>query len=574
MTTKYTSRPINTEAASALQKAGLHPVIAKLLAARGVSQAEEMNSSMMKLLKPTDLKGAKLAGELIAKAIVDGKKLNVVADYDCDGASACAVMVRGLKMLGAKEGTVSYLVPDRQKDGYGLTPPIVDRVIESFHPDVLITVDNGIASFDGVKRGIELGLQVIVTDHHLPALIDGEIKIPDATVIVNACQPGCTFESKALCGAGAAFYTVLMIRSALREMKVFTAQTQPRVDSLLQLVALATVADVVKLDENNRRLISNGLERIRAPDGYPGIRAIFEVAGRNADKATSTDLGFTIGPRINAAGRMSDMTIGIETLLTDDPAVAKELATKLHEINKERRSVEAGMLADAQQMVNKYLDMGVDNAIVVYDELFHEGIVGIVAGKIKEVQNRPTFVFAKAHSGDLKGSGRSIPGFHLRDALDLITKRHPNLILRFGGHSMAAGCTIAPDGLDAFRAALNTIAEDWLTPDMLQSVCMTDGSLARPDYTVDTVKALGEFVWGQGFEAPVFVDSARVIEQRLVGEKHLKLSLTVNGQKREGIWFFRTEFLPTDCNIDVAYTVGINEWMGRESVQILVNGLL
>lgn len=568
---RYIQREVDPDMVEHLRSGGMPNIIAKLLASRGVINTSEVDSGMGNLLKPASMKGCKEAGKLLAEAVHNGKKISVVADYDCDGASACAVMLRGLKLLGAQPGTVSYLVPDRKLDGYGLTASIVDRVMDKFAPDVLVTVDNGIASFEGVAHGIEAGMKVVVTDHHLPAVVDGVVCVPDATVLVDPWQPGCEFGSKAICGAGVAFYTILMTRSALRDLNVFDVQTQPRLDSLLELVALATVTDVVKLDQNNRRLVWQGLERIRSRGGNAGIRAIFEVAGRNPGNATSTDLGFSVGPRINAAGRLSDMSLGIECLLTDDPAHAKTLATELHKINQQRREVETGMFDEADSMLKTFPDAANDSAIVVFDQKFHEGLVGLVAGRLKEARYRPTFAFATSNEGDLKGSGRSIPGFHMRDALDLLAKRNPGLILRFGGHAMAAGCTIRSDGLDTFRNGLRQIANEWLSEDMLGQKTLTDGVLANDDFCVATVKLLDSQIWGNGFEPPMFVNKGTVIAQKLVGEKHLKLTLSMDGQRREGIWFGRTEPLPD--KVEVAYQVGINAYQGRESVQMIVNGL-
>lgn len=521
---------------------------------------------------PKDMKGAREAGELLADAVTAGDRVCIVADYDCDGASACAIIMRGMRMLGAKEGSVSYVVPDRQKDGYGLTPEIVDRAVERHDPRIIVTVDNGIASFAGVERANELGIKAVVTDHHLPAIVDGEVKLPAATVIVNPTQPGCAFPSKSICGAGVAFYIMLTARACLRERGKFDVASQPKMDSLLDLVATATVADVVKLDENNRRLVANGLERMRAGKCQPGIKALFRVAGRNIGAASSMDLGFTLGPRINAAGRMADMTIGIECLTTDDEGRAGELAQSLHKINQERRATEAEMAELASKAVSELQALGDDAAIVIYDETFHEGVVGIVAGRIKEREHRPTFVFAKAQDGNLKGSGRSIAGFHMRDALDLLVKRVPGVVLKFGGHAMAAGCTIVPEGIEAFRTALAQIARELLTKAMMERVVEIDGSLDRVDYSVNTARQLDQIVWGQGFEQPVFVDQVKVIEQRLVGSKHLKLLVDVTGQRRDGIWFGRTEPLPEDAQL--AYRIGVNEWNGRESVQMVVDGLL
>jgi len=568
----YVQRTVDTAAQRRLEEAGIGRLVARLLAARGVNDAAEVDEDLGQMLKPTDLKGAVEAGELLAQAIVAGKRITVVADYDCDGASACAVMLRGLAMLGAETGTVSFIVPDRQRDGYGLTPVIVDRAIEQHQPDVLVTVDNGIASFAGVQHAVDKGLQIVVTDHHLPAVLDNEVRLPNATVLVNPSQPGCRFASKALCGAGVAFYVMLMTRAALRATGRFDAQTQPRMDALLDLVALATVADVVRLDANNRRLVAQGVARMRAGRCHPGIRALFEVSGRKLRAATSTDLGFGLGPRINAAGRLADMTIGIGCLLEDDPQKALALASQLHQINQERRSKEAEMSEQADATVAELRELGHDAALVVHDESFHEGVVGIVAGRIKEREHKPTFVFARAHSGELKGSGRSIPGFHLRDALDLVSKRHPDLIVKFGGHAMAAGCTLRGDGLEPFREALGAVAREWLTAEMLERKVFTDGELPNGDYNVRAVQEINARVWGQGFEAPLFVDEVRVAEQRVVGEKHMKLTLEVQGQRREGIWFRRAEPVPERAQL--AYRVAVDEWNGKQRVQMVVEDMV
>ena len=394
---------------------------------------------------------------LLADAIGADKKLCIVADYDCDGATACAVGIRGLRLLGARH--VGYIVPDRVVDGYGLTAPIARRVKDS-GADVLITVDNGIGSIEGVAEARALGLQVLVTDHHLPAA-----ELPSADVIVNPNQPGCSFESKSMAGVGVMFYVLLALRAELRQRGVFDAANQPKLDALLPLVALGTVADVVKLDANNRRLVAQGLKRVRAGALPPGMAALFTAAARKAPVATTFDFGFALGPRINAAGRLSDMTLGIECLLTDDPGRADELARTLDGINRERREIEGGMRDQAFLIAETLLAEGVNGnfepppALCVFDPGFHEGVVGIVASRLKDKLHRPTFVFAasaapgKGH--ELKGSGRSIAGFHLRDALDLVAKRHPGVLLRFGGHAMAAGCTIAADQYDVFNAALS-----------------------------------------------------------------------------------------------------------------------
>lgn len=401
---KIVNRDIPPRAAWALEQAGIHPLLARLYAARGVSSKDELDDALGRLLPPATLMGSLDAAVLLADAMAQKKKLCIVADYDCDGATACAVGIRGLRMLGAQH--VNYLVPDRVVDGYGLTPPIARRVKES-GADVLITVDNGIASVDGVAVARELGLQVLVTDHHLPGPT-----LPDAEVIVNPNQPGCAFESKALAGVGVMFYVLLALRAELRQQGVFDANTQPKLDALLPLVALGTVADVVKLDANNRRLVAQGLRRVRAGALPPGMAALFEVAGRKVATATTFDFGFALGPRINAAGRLSDMTLGIECLLTDDPARADELARTLDGINRERREIEGEMREQALEIVESLYDPEEEPppAICVFDPDFHEGVVGIVASRLKDKLHRPSFVFAASQAPgkehELKGSGR------------------------------------------------------------------------------------------------------------------------------------------------------------------------
>lgn len=558
----------------ALEQAGIHPLLARLYAARGVTSTSELDDALAKLLPPSTMKGLAEAATLLADATGQNKRLCVVADYDCDGATACAVALRGLKLLGAQH--VDYIVPDRVVDGYGLTAPIAQRVKDS-GADVLITVDNGIASMDGVAHAKALGLQVLVTDHHLPAAnAQGSIVLPNADVIVNPNQPGCGFASKSIAGVGVMFYTLLALRSELRNRGVFDAATQPKLDVLLPLVALGTVADVVKLDANNRRLVAQGLKRVRALAMPAGIASLFVAAGRSAPVATTFDFGFALGPRINAAGRLSDMTLGIECLLTDDPARADELAKMLDGINRERRVIEGDMREQAMQIAESLFDEGDEPppAICVFDPDFHEGVVGIVASRIKDKLHRPTFVFAasgapgKEH--ELKGSGRSIPGFHLRDALDLVAKRHPGVLLRFGGHAMAAGCTIHEDGLDAFEEGLAQVAQEWLDAATLTRRLETDGPLAAEYRRVELVDTLHKEVWGQGFAAPTFSEEVEVLSQRLVGEKHLALKLKHQGQPVDGIWFGHTESLP--AKVTLAFRLDADEWNGVRRVKFLIEG--
>ncbi len=562
---KIIARDVPPRNAWALEQAGVHPLLARLYAARGVRGKDELDPSLARLLPPETLRGAREAAILLADAIAQNKRLCVVADYDCDGATACAVAVRGLRQLGARH--VSFLVPDRIVDGYGLTPPIAERVAAS-GAQVLITVDNGIASIEGVAAAKALGLSVLVTDHHLPGP-----ELPAADVIVNPNQPGCEFESKSIAGVGVMFYVLLALRAELRARGAFDAAHQPRLDALLPLVALGTVADVVRLDTNNRRLIAQGLRRIRA-DALPvGMAALFQAARRRAQTATTFDLGFALGPRINAAGRLADMTLGIECLITDDAARADELARALDGINRERREIEGGMREQALVLAEA-LFTGDDTpppAISVFDEQFHEGVVGIVASRIKDRFHRPTFVFAaSAVAGEVKGSGRSIAGFHLRDALDLVAKRHPGILLRFGGHAMAAGCTVARDRLEAFERALAQVAAEWLDPATLTRRIETDGPI-EPEYLrVDLVDTLHREVWGQGFAPPTFSEEVEVLSQRLVGERHLALRLRHRGQPVDAIWFGHTEPLPPKALL--AFRLDADEWQGVRRLRFLVEG--
>jgi len=565
---KIITREIPPRAAWALEQAGVHPLLARLYAARGVLGKDELDDGLARLLPPAGMKGLAEAAVLLADALAAGHKICIVADYDCDGATACAVAMRGLRLLGANN--LDYLVPDRVVDGYGLTPPIAQRVKDR-GADILVTVDNGIASVEGVATANALGLKVLVTDHHLPGPA-----LPEAAVIVNPNQPGCAFESKSIAGVGVMFYVLLALRSELRQRGVFDVQNQPKLDALLPLVALGTVADVVKLDANNRRLVAQGLKRIRAGALPCGLAGLFTAAARNSTVATTFDFGFALGPRINAAGRLSDMTLGIECLLTDDAARGDELARTLDGINRERREIEGGMREQAMEIAESLFDEGDEPpaAICVFDPDFHEGVVGIVASRIKDKLHRPTFVFAasgapgKEH--ELKGSGRSIPGFHLRDALDLVAKRHPGVLLRFGGHAMAAGCTVAEDQLDVFEQALIEVAQEWLDAPTLLRRLDTDGPLAPEYRRADLVDTLHHEVWGQGFAPPVFSEEVEIISQRLVGEKHLQLKLKHQGQPVDGIWFGHTEPLP--AKVKLAFRLDADEWQGVRRVRFLVEG--
>lgn len=565
------TRDVPPRTAWALEQAGVHPLLARLYAARGIRSTDELDDSLARLLPPEQLKGAADAATCLAEALTAGQRICVVADYDCDGATACAVALRGLKLLGARPDTLSYVVPDRAVHGYGLTPAIVDLAMAR-RPDVLITVDNGIASLEGVAHARALGLRVVVTDHHLPAQVHGEVVLPDADVIVNPNQPGCPFESKHLAGVGVMFYVLLALRAELRRRGAFEAGAQPRLDSLLDLVALGTVADVVKLDANNRRLVAQGLKRIRAGRMQPGVAALFAAAGRRAERAGAFDFGFALGPRINAAGRLADMTLGIECLLTDDAARAAELAQLLDGINRERRSVEAGMREQAEALLERLMPAGAPPpAVAIYDAEFHEGVVGIVASRLKDRVHRPTFVFARGQDGLLKGSGRSIPGFHLRDALDLVSKRHPGVLRKFGGHAMAAGCTVGEDDFVTFAQAFATVASEWLDDSLLARTVATDGPLEPQWFHPDVVQILEQEVWGQAFEAPVFCDEVEVVSQRIVGERHLKLSVRHAGHLRDAIWFGHSDPLPERGRL--AYRLSLDEYNGQQRVQMVVEAV-
>ena len=562
---KIIEREISQAQVDALVQNGVAPLLARLFVGRGVQSPQELDTGLQHLLPPSGLKGIEAAAQLLAQAIAAQQRICIVADYDCDGATACAVAVRGLRMLGAQH--VSYEVPDRVQDGYGLSPAIARRVAAQGY-GLLVTVDNGIGSIAGVREAQRLGLQVLVTDHHLPG---AELPTPEA--MVNPNQPGCGFASKSLAGVGVMFYVLLQLRALLRERGAYAAAPQPKLDTLLPLVALGTVADVVRLDTNNRRLVDQGLLRIRKGHMPAGMRALYQAAGKTWQQASTQDFGFALGPRINAAGRLADMTIGIECLLTDDFGQALELAQALDRINRQRQHLEGDMRQQAFALAEGLCqDSGsAPAAISVFDPEFHEGVVGIVASRIKDKLHRPTFVFAASsapgHEGELKGSGRSIAGFHLRDAIDLIAKRHPGVLLQFGGHAMAAGCTIAANQFEVFEQALEQIASEWLDASTLTRRIATDGPLAPQYCRADVVDTLHREVWGQGFAPPTFSEEVQVLSQRLVGadKNHLSLKLLHHGQPVDGVWFGRSEPLPS--KVLLAFRLDINEWKGERKVQ-------
>ncbi len=556
--TRILTRPVPTRAVTRLLEAGTHPLLARLYAARGIESRDQLDYSLKSLLPPARLKGAHEAAQILADAIEAGARMLIVADYDCDGATACAVGIRALRAFGADVG---YLVPNRFEYGYGLTPAIVELAAK-MEPDLLITVDNGIASVDGVAAAREHGIATVITDHHLP----GD-ELPEADVIVNPNQPGCDFPSKALAGVGVMFYTMLALRAELRERGAFEGKTEPNLAELLDLVALGTVADVVKLDHNNRILVSQGLQRMRADRMQPGIRALFAAAGRDAARATTFDMGFALGPRLNAAGRLADMSLGIECLITDDMGRAINIAQELDTLNRERRSIEAGMQEEAMAGLDT-IDPGSRASLTLFEPEWHQGVIGILAGRIKEKFHRPTIAFARGNDGELKGSGRSIPGLHLRDALDLVTKRAPGLILKFGGHAMAAGLTINEIDLARFEQIFETVVHSLIDPADLTRSLETDGALEDSLYSLETARLLEREIWGQGFAAPVFDDTFRVENQRILKDKHLKLQLKKGATRIDAIQFNHAD--PAGQTIHAAFRLAVNEYNGVSSIQLML----
>ena len=557
--TRLSARPYAIRDAEYLAQQGLHPVLARLLAARGLHDPRDLSTELDALIKPDVLTHVDRAAIFLADAIDAGRRMVIVADYDCDGATACAVGVRGLRAMGA---VVDYIVPNRFEYGYGLTPEIVALAVKEKSPDIIITVDNGIASIDGVDEANRRGIPVVVTDHHLPGAT-----LPAAAVIVNPNQPGCGFPSKNLAGVGVMFYTLLALRAELRRRGRFDSASQPRLDNLLDLVALGTVADVVKLDSNNRILVAQGLKRIRAGRAHPGIAALFSVAGREVRKANPFDLGFTAGPRLNAAGRLADMSLGIECLLTDDNQRAWDIARQLDDINRDRREIEAGIQETALASLENIAPTD-KAALTLFDPSWHQGVIGIVASRLKEKFFRPTITFAPAGNGMIRGSGRSIPGFHLRDALDLVYKRHPQLIDKFGGHAMAAGLSLREENFALFSEAFEQVARECLTAADLEHVLEHDGSLPPAYYTLDFIGQLDDQVWGQGLEPHLFCDEFQVLSQRVLKDKHLKLQLQRDNRKFDAIWFNHADSLPD--RIRAAYRLDANEFNGRTSVQLMV----
>ncbi|WP_018985776.1 single-stranded-DNA-specific exonuclease RecJ [Methylophilus methylotrophus] len=550
-------RVYSNSGVEALQAQGLPNLLARLLAARSVSAEDWSLQEMPHLLKPDALTGATRMAQLLADAITQQKRILIIGDYDADGATATSVAMRGLDMMGAR---VDFLVPNRFEYGYGLTPEIV-ALAATQQPEVILTVDNGIASIDGVAAAKALGMQVLITDHHLP----GE-QTPAADCIVNPNQRGCDFPSKHLAGVGVMFYVLIALRAELKQRGML-AEDEVHLGSLLDLVALGTVADLVRLDANNRILVRQGLKRIRQGMACPGILAILKLAGRDPAQVNAQDLGFYVGPRLNAAGRLDDMTIGIRCLLAETPLEAMQYAQQLHVLNAERKQIEAEMQWDAMaDLTHDFTDS--QYTISVFQPDWHQGVIGILASRIKERFHRPVIAFADAGDGLIKGSGRSIAGLHLRDALDLVTKQQPDLIVKFGGHAMAAGLSIRAVDFARFQHTFEQVVQSLIDAETLQEILETDGSLEVHEMTMQTAELLTQQVWGQGFPQPVFYDRFQVLQQRILGEKHLKLRLQKHNQQFDAIYFQHAELLPEQ--IEIAYALQVNEFNGNRNLQLQV----
>lgn len=543
-------------------------LLTRLYAARGVQSQAELDKSLARLIPYQQLKGIDAAVDLLVVALEQRQRILIVGDFDADGATASTVGMLGLRLLGAAH--VDYLVPNRFEYGYGLTPEIVEVALTR-SPQLLITVDNGISSVEGVAAAKKAGLSVLVTDHHLPGN-----ELPAADAIVNPNQPGCEFPSKALAGVGVIFYVLIALRARLNSLGWYQTVKAPNIAELLDLVALGSVADVVPLDANNRILVHQGLERIRAGRARPGLKAILEVAKRDHSKITSTDLGFILGPRLNAAGRLDDMSLGIECLLTDDPNAARDMAAQLDEMNQDRKSIEQGMQREALAQLNELTLDSMPFGLCLFDPEWHQGVIGILASRLKERYFRPTFAFADAGDGMLKGSGRSVPGFHIRDALSVVAAQHPELISKYGGHAMAAGLTLPEANFPLFAQAFDEEVRRQLREEDLTGRLLSDGSLAIEEFHLELARALRHAgPWGQHFPEPLFHGVFQLVEQRIVGERHLKVVLKTEcgSVKLDGIAFGVDREVwpnPTIRWVELAYKLDLNEFRGNETVQLMI----
>lgn len=564
------SQPVirrRTSSAAANLPATLHPVLRRIYAQRGVTSEAELSLDLKTLLVPQSLLGIDDACDELARAVTSGAKIVVVGDYDADGATGAALAVAVLRAFGAS--APDYLVPSRFHQGYGLSAPLAEAA-HAMGAQWLLTVDNGIASIAGVTRAKQLGLRVVITDHHLAGP-----QLPAADAIVNPNQPGCGFGSKHLAGVGVMFYLLSALRGRLRDAGWFRDRPEPRLADFLDLVAVGTVADVVKLDYNNRILVAQGLARIRARRARPGILALLQAAGRDPATVSSTDLGFTVGPRLNAAGRLEDMRLGIECLLAESEEAAMTMAQRLDQLNRERRDIEAQMRDEAMAMVDKLEADAI--GVALFDPGWHEGVVGLVASRVKDKLHRPTFAFARAKdAGMLKGSGRSIAGLHIRDALALVDARKPGLIARFGGHAMAAGLTLAEAHFDEFSRLFEAACREALDEAALERVLESDGALEGNELTIDTARALETAgPWGQGFPEPLFDGTFAIAEARVVGESHVKYQLrNASGQALPAIHFRGIGQMTEAGTVQVVYRPTINRYQGSERLELLVENLL
>jgi single-stranded-DNA-specific exonuclease len=547
------------ESAAALAAGGVDPVLARLYAARGVRTPAEIALDLAGLPSWRALKGIDAAADRLARAVVHRERLLIVADYDADGATACAVGVLGLRLFG---GCVDFLVPNRFEFGYGLTPEIVALAAKR-SPAIIITVDNGIGSVEGVAEARARGIEVLITDHHLPGAA-----LPATELIVNPNQPGCGFPSRNLAGVGVMFYVLLALRAKLRADGYFVRAAEPNLAALLDLVALGTVADVVMLDHINRILVGQGLRRIRSGRMRPGLRALFEIAGRDPEHASAYELGFVVGPRLNAAGRLADMSLGIACLLAEDDRSAAPLAAELDRLNRERRDVEATMQAQALDELEASVSED-QYTLCAYRPEWHQGVIGIVASRLKDRFRRPAIVFARSGDGELRGSGRAIAGFHLRDALDLVAKRAPDAITRFGGHAFAAGLTLREDALPRFIAEFEGVARERISRSALTDTLETDGELASAELTLDLARDIGRDVWGQGFPAPLFEGEFGVLEQRLVRGRHTRLAVAGSTARFQAVAFDDPGPFPE--RISVAYRPEVNRFQDLESLQLVID---
>ncbi|MEO6075705.1 MAG: single-stranded-DNA-specific exonuclease RecJ [Dokdonella sp.] len=553
----------------------IHPLLRRIHSSRGVTDPSDLEHRLAKLVPPTSLSGLELACKLLAKAIESDSQIVVVGDFDADGATGTAVAMRGLRMLGATR--VAYRVPNRVLHGYGLSPALVATLGDP-KPDLIVTVDNGVASLAGVDAANALGIEVLVTDHHLPGP-----KLPNAAAIVNPNLIGDAFPSKALAGVGVMFYLLLALRAHLRERGEYAGQTEPDLSVLLDLVALGTVADMVPLDRNNRLLVEAGLRRIRARRAVPGITALLESSGRDPSRTVASDLGFAVAPRINAAGRLEDMSLGIECLLADDHRVARELADRLSSINAERREVQGNMLEQAEAATSRWLaKRDVDElptGLTLFDDEWHPGVVGLVASRIKDRLHRPVIACAPAGDGsdELRGSARSIPGFHIRDALAEVDALHPGVIVRFGGHAMAAGMTLQRKCLNAFSSAFNDVARRRLTPESLHAELLTDGALASSDFDLALARQLRYAgPWGQHYPEPLFDNVFQLLAIKIVAEKHWRLTVQHPDRREslEAMLFNAPLVQPAPGSLRMIYQMDMDEWNGRERLRLIARHVL